>query len=139
MPVILNARLIRDSNRPEKDDRVTVRRQDNNLKVTYYDADAERKYELLLTNTSLGTYVRHLCCLFKTDIDPFDTIQFNFNGFPMYLAKRDSLTGKVARMLEDIAGIAVESEFADDPSDIYEDMPPLTPLNRTQSFNNYNY
>ena len=141
MPVILSVHLIRDSNNSQKDDRVTIRREDDNLRVIYSDRDAvngERKYELLLTNTSLGTYVRHLCNLFKTDEDPFDTMQFNFNGFPTYLAKRSTLTSKVVRMLEDMASIAVESEFADSPKDFYDDMPPLIPLNRTHSFNNYN-
>lgn len=122
---ILTAALIRDTAFSKNDDRINVRREDNNLRVQYYDGITKKNYELLLTNTSLGTYVKHLCKLFNTDVEPFKTMQFNFIGFPTYLVNKNTLSKSVIYTLQDIAGIVVESAFADDPADLYDDMPPL--------------
>ena len=122
---ILTAALIRDPASHKSDDRISVRRQDNNLRVQYYDGESKKEYELLLTNTSLGTYVKHLCKLFNTDVEPFKTMQFDFIGFPTYLVNKDTLSKSVIYTLQDIAGIVVESAFADDPEDKYDDMPEL--------------
>jgi len=122
---ILTAALIRDPASSKNDDRIRVCREDNNLRVQYYDGETRKDYELLLTNTSLGTYVKHLCKLFNTDVEPFKTMQFNFIGFPTYLVNKDTLSKSVIYTLQDIAGIVVESAFADDPEDKYDDMPAL--------------
>jgi len=113
------------------DDTVTVKRENGNLRVRYYDSASHKSYSLLLTNTSLGHYVKQLCRLIKCDIEPFNKVQFNFNGFPMHMTTPDALDSRFCRMLEDISGIVSESAFADLPGGICcdcdddDDMPDL--------------
>ena len=112
------------------DDTVTVKRENGNLRVRYYDSVSHKSYSLLLTNTSLGHYVKQLCRLLKRDIEPFSKVQFNFHGFPTHMTTPDALNDKFCRMLEDISGIVSESAFADLPGGICcdcddDDMPDL--------------
>jgi hypothetical protein len=103
----------------QEDDTVSIRREDNNLRVTYNDKQNGIKTQasLLLTNTSLGAYIRNLGYLCMVDDEPFRSIQFNFPGFPSFMATPKSLKDTDTQaMLVEIANIVSESWFADHPS-----------------------
>ena len=103
----------------QDDDTVTIRREDNNLRVTYKDKQngIYTQASLLLTNTSLGSYISNLGYLCMVDDEPFRSIQFNFPGFPSFMATPKSLKDTDTQaMLVDIANIVSESWFADHPS-----------------------
>jgi hypothetical protein len=122
-------------------DTIYVKRSDNNLSVKHYDHVNKKHYNLLLTNTSLSHYVGTLCKMFVADTDPFEQMQFNFNGFPTIMVKKHTLTRELRHTLEDVADIVHDSFFADVPDrDICQDcgcdvsesssddeMPPLVP------------
>jgi len=115
-------------------DKITVRRVDNNFVVKYYDADSKSNYNLTLTNTSLGEYVKTLCQLFQTDNYPFADVQFNFLGFPTFLANQETFkqNSNLVNTLTTAANIVSESVFADYPEGVYcedDEMPPLIPQN----------
>ena len=126
-----------------KYDKITVRRVNNNFVVYYYDADNKSNYTLTLTNTSLGEYVKTLCQLFLADNYPFADVQFNFLGFPTFLAKQETFEDneRLVKTLVTAANIVSESIFADYPEGVYcedehehDDMPGLVSLNE-----NYQY
>lgn len=119
-------------------DTINVFRSDNNLRVKHYDHVNKKHYELLLTNTSLGHYVGTICKMFVADTDPFEQIQFNFHGFPTFMAKKHTLTQKLRHTIQDVADIVSEGFFSDvqreacddcgcDASESEDDMPPLVP------------
>jgi hypothetical protein len=115
-------------------DSLTVRRVNNNFVVKYHDAASKSSYVLTLTNTSLGAYVKTLCQLFLADSDPFADIQFNFHGFPTFMAKRRTFTenSSLINTLVTTANIVSESIFADYPEGVYcedDDMPGLVSHN----------
>jgi hypothetical protein len=119
-------------------DKVTIRRVNNNFVVDYRDADSKDNYVLTLTNTSLGEYVKTLCQLFLADNDPFADIQFNFLGFPTFMAKRHTFqqNSRLIKTLVTAANIVSESVFADYPEGVYcedededDEMPGLVSLN----------
>jgi len=101
------------------DDKISIRRQDNNILVQYRDTTQGKhtREDLLLTNTSLGTYIRNLGYLFLVDTEPFESIQFNFPGFPAFMATRKSLADtNTQEALVEVADIVSESWFADYPA-----------------------
>ena len=123
-----------------KYDKITIRRVNNNFVVDYRDADSKDNYVLTLTNTSLGVYVKTLCQLFLADNDPFADIQFNFLGFPTFMAKRHTFkeNSQIIKTLVTTANIVSESVFADYPEGVYcededeedNEMPGLVSLNQ---------
>jgi len=123
-----------------KYDKITIRRVANNFVVDYRDADNNANYVLTLTNTSLGVYVKTLCQLFLADNDPFADIQFNFHGFPTFMAKRNTFkeNSSIIKTLVTTANIVSESFFSDYPEGVYcedddeeDDMPGLVSFNET--------
>jgi hypothetical protein len=124
----MTAQIIRDEENKGGDDFIRVRRADNNVVVFYKDSNSTRTQELILTNTSLGLYLKNLCFLLRADEKPFEAIQFNFHGFPTCWLSTCNLNEKTINRLMEMAAIAVESAFADSPCETYEDMPPLVPL-----------
>ena len=138
-PIALSVILTRTSKK-ENDDSLFIRRQDNNFLVNYYDAETKKSYKLILTNTSLGEYVKNLCYLYTTDYSPFAEIQFNFLGFPTYMATQATFKNnkRLAATLVSIADIVSESIFADYPEGVYcdnavntdidDDLPGLIPI-----------
>ena len=121
-----------------KYDKITIRRVNNNFVVDYRDADSKDNYVLTLTNTSLGVYVKTLCQLFLADGDPFADIQFNFLGFPTFMAKHNTFqeNSRLIKTLVTAANIVSESVFADYPEGVYcedededDEMPGLVSLN----------
>lgn len=101
------------------DDKIHIMRKDNNILVQYRDSNEGKpsRQDLLLTNTSLGTYIRNLGYLFLVDTEPFESIQFNFPGFPTFMATRQSLSETTTQeALVEIADIVSESWFADYPA-----------------------
>ena len=132
-PVALSVFLTYAKN-PALFDKLTVKRVDNTFRVKYYDAQSRRHYFLTLTNTSLGEYVRTLCEMFLADNDPFLDIQFNFHGFPTFMATQETFKQNYSlrSTLITTANIVSESFFADAPEGVYcdddDEMPPLIPL-----------
>ena len=132
-PVALSVYLSYSKNMSQYD-RITVQRMNDNFVVTHHDADMKKSYTLTLTNTSLGEYVKTVCQLFTADADAFGDIQFNFHGFPTFLAKQKTFTKNPSLIytLVSAANIVSESLFADYPEGVYcdDDMPPLIPINQ---------
>lgn len=126
-PFLVSIFLTRKNSTSTNDDKIYIRRVDNNLQVEHYDADSKKHYKLLLTNTSMGAYIRNLCTLFMLDTEPFVDLQFNFNGFPAFMTNHKTISNEVISYLVDTAQIVAESAFADSPADVYADMPPLVP------------
>jgi hypothetical protein len=126
--IIMTAQIIRDEHNKGGDDFIRVRRVDNNVVVYYKDSTSTRTQELILTNTSLGLYLKNLCFLLRTDEKPFEAIQFNFHGLPTCWISTCNLNQKAVNNLMEMASISVDSAFADSPRDMYDDMPPLVPL-----------
>jgi hypothetical protein len=115
---MISIRLIReDNNGPHEDDRIHITRVDNNIEVTYIDGNQRGKkttQNIVLTHTALSTYIKNLGLMFLHDIEPFVQIQFNFPGFPCFLATRKSLKNEdLQDTLMDIANMVSESWFAD--------------------------
>jgi hypothetical protein len=124
MPVYdkISIRLIRDgTSGPHEDDRIHITREDNNIKVTYmdggYGAENQRHQvtqKILLTHTALSNYIKNLGQLFLHDAQPFKEIQFNFPGFPCFLATYKTLKNEdLQDTLMEISNIVSESWFAD--------------------------
>jgi hypothetical protein len=124
MPVYdkISIRLIRDgTSGPHEDDRIHITREDNNIKVTYmdYERGVENQRQqvtqkILLTHTALDSYIKNLGQLFLHDTQPFKQIQFNFPGFPCFLATRKTLKDTdLQDTLMEISNIVSESWFAD--------------------------
>jgi len=134
--VIMTAHIVHDEHDKKGDDFIRVRRVDNNVVVYYKDSNSTRAQELILTNTSLGLYLKNLCFLLRTDEKPFEAIQFNFHGLPTCWLSTCNLNQKAVNNLMEMASIAVESAFADSPCDQYEDMPSLVPL-QPQAWEHY--
>jgi hypothetical protein len=119
--ILLTALLIRNTAVTSEDDRITVCRQDDVLYVKYYDSHSKKNYELNLGNAPLWSYVRNLCKMFVTDMDPFKQLQLNFHGFPTYMMTTNSVTPDTLAMLQDVCEIVSKSA----EEDLYADMPPL--------------
>jgi hypothetical protein len=56
----MTAQIVRDEHDKKGDDFIRVRRVDNNVVVYYKDSSSTRTQELILTNTSLGLYLKNL-------------------------------------------------------------------------------
>lgn len=128
-PIALCVHLVRDSNNQSADDYVKIRRNGDKFLVIYHDSTSASKkdMELLLSRENLVVYIKNLCKLFLRDRVPFLEIQFNFLGFPTFLASHDTFNNdpKLLSTLTSIARLVSDSVFADD--DDYADMPPLIP------------
>ena len=100
------------------DDTITIRREDNNIRISYRDKQngIHSQHSILLTRTSLGSYIRNLGWLVLTDVEPFRSMQFNFPGFPSFMTTPASLKNEDTQAaLVEIAEIVGESWFADYP------------------------
>ena len=116
MSIISIFLLRKDTISPHTDDVITIRRQDNNILVKYTDNADKSLQNLVLTDTSLSTYIRNLGHLFLSDTEPFEKIQFNFPGFPCFMATQKSLKDTdTQEALAEIADIVSDSWFADYP------------------------
>ena len=127
---VLRIVLVRSSEDPKQDDKIVVRRVDNNLEATYYDSNSGIRQKLLLTQTGLDAYVRLVCKLYMTDDDPVWSLQFDFLGFPSYMISKNTLTKGVISALQEISAVVSESVFSDCAEGCYCDMPKLVPLSR---------
>ena len=115
MMYFVSIRLIRDATDSSRDDQVKVYRENNNIHVKYTDREVGSAVvtDLVLVTTGLSGYVESLLEFFVNDEQPFKQIQFNFPGFPMLLASRDSLTSEFRKQIGTVAAIVCESWFAD--------------------------
>jgi hypothetical protein len=128
--IVLRIVLVRSSVDPKQDDKITVRRVDNNLEATYYDSNSAIRQKLLLTHTGLDAYVRLICKLYMTDDEPVKSLQFDFLGFPSYIISKDALTKGIISTLQEVSAVVSESVFADYSEGCCCDMPELVPLSR---------
>jgi hypothetical protein len=128
--IVLRIVLVRSAEDPKQDDKIIVRRVDNNLEATYHDSHSGIRQKLLLTQTGLDAYVRLICKLYKMDSDPVKSLQFDFLGFPSYMITKDTLTKGVINTLQEVSAVVSESVFSDCAEGCYCDMPELVPLSR---------
>lgn len=118
--------LIRNSlhSKVATDDTVEIRREGDNILVTYKDCQNARSsgHTLLLKKDDLSRYIQNIGYLFLNDTEPFTEAQFNFPGFPCFLVNQKSLKNTDTQdALMEIAEMVSESWFLDE-------MPPLIPL-----------
>lgn len=118
---IILIRNLNGNNSRLPDDKVVLRREDNNIRVEYTCNEQNKRthQSLLLTHTGMSRYVENLGHLFLHDTvteEPFTHVQFNFPGFPCFLCSRESLQLLATQgALMEIADIVSESWFADLP------------------------
>ena len=88
--------LIRDVNNKKPDDTIVITPVANNVLIKYKDTntvnDVPMKDYIILENSYLSSYIKNVGYMFLTDTEPFESIQFNFPGFPTFLATRESLS-----------------------------------------------
>ena len=88
--------LIRDLNNKKPDDKILINPVANNILIRYSDNvtsnNVPAKESILLENSYLSSYIKNIGYMFLTDTEPFESIQFNFPGFPTFLATRESLS-----------------------------------------------
>ena len=88
--------LIRDVNNKKPDDTIVITPVANNVLIKYKDTntvnDVPMKDYIILENSYLSSYIKNVGYMFLTDTEPFESIQFNFPGFPAFLATRESLS-----------------------------------------------
>lgn len=87
-------RIIRKApqNRPRNDDRIIFRFLGVNIAVEYWDAHSQATQHMTLTSLTLRDYVSILLRIIRGDDEPFDSIQFNFPGFPVVVYTIESLS-----------------------------------------------
>ena len=126
--LVLSAFLTRNFDDNSQDDTIFVRRVDDVFQVKYYDAIYGKTLTLLLSRYAFPTYVKQLCSLFVMDHIPFKQIQFNFHGYPTFMASHDTFqkNPELTATLAQIADVVSDSFFMDD-----DEMPPLIPIERS--------
>ena len=124
--VLLSIFLIRNPNVSSQDDRITVFKNGDGLLVKYYDGHTKKSYDLKMENDDLGSYVKNVCRMFNTDVDPFVKMQLNFHGFPTYMMHPDTVNEETLSMLNKVSWMVTDSFFPEEDED--DDMPPLIPV-----------
>lgn len=131
--------VTRNSNQ-STDDKIFVRNVGNQMVVYHTCGSSGIKSQVTLVHKSLPHYVNTLCKLYTTDTDPFDSIQFNFAGFPTYMVNRKSLDQPgVVDNLMSVASLVTASSFdvqEEGEVDEFADMPPLVCGSKNCSGNN---
>ena len=109
-------RMIRNEsrNKSSTDDRITIKRVDNNMEVKYYDSQTKKASTILLTQTGLVAYMKTLIDSIANDDDPFKAIQLGFPGYPViYYAPEKLKLYSVKKSIEVMASTVQDSWFAD--------------------------
>ena len=121
---VVSAFLTRNFDDKSQDDTIHIKRVDDSFQVKYYDAIYGKTLTLLLSRYAFPTYVKQLCSLFVMDHIPFKQIQFNFHGYPTFMASQDTFqkNPELTATLAHIADVVSDSFFMDD------EMPPLIPI-----------
>ena len=110
-PLIVSVYLIRKDGEQSTDDRIYIRSvSEDLLSVTYHDKDVSKSYTLYIDSDELDRYIMSIADIFTADTDPFDKIQFNFNGYPTFMLNRLSLTTRNTRhMLKSVSRSVMRS------------------------------
>ena len=126
--VLLTAFLIHNLGNKVADDKIVATLIDSEVHIVYTEYESEnqvkKKYQLVLRKDQFVGYVKNLCVLFTTDTEPFRAFQLNFNGYPTYMASRNSMTRSVIKMLTNMAEMVA--------SDLRHALPP--PICNNSSF-----
>lgn len=110
-PLIVSVYLIRKDGGESTDDRIYIRSvSEDLLSVTYHDKDVSKSYTLYIDSDELDRYIMSITDIFTADTDPFDKIQFNFNGYPTFMLCRLSLATRNTRhMLKTVSRSVMRS------------------------------
>ena len=110
-PLVVSVYLIRKDGEESTDDRIYIRcASEDLLSATYHDKDVSKSYTLYIDRDELDRYIMSIADIFTADIDPFDKIQFNFNGYPTFMLSRQSLdTRQTRHMLKNVSRSVMRS------------------------------
>ena len=110
-PLVVSVYLIRKDGEESTDDRIYIRSASEELlSATYHDKDVSKPYTLYIDRDELDRYIMSIADIFTADTDPFEKIQFNFNGYPTFMLSRQSLTTRQTRhMLKSVSRSAMRS------------------------------
>jgi hypothetical protein len=110
-PLVVSVYLIRKNGEESKDDRIYIRSvSEELLSATYHDKDVTKPYTIYIDSDELDTYIISIADIFKTDTDPFEKIQFNFNGYPTFLLDKESFdTRQTRHMLKTVSRSVMRS------------------------------
>ena len=110
-PLVVSVYLIRKDGEESTDDRIYIRSASEELlSATYHDKDVSKPYTLYIDRDDLDRYIMSIADIFTTDTDPFEKIQFNFNGYPTFMLSRQSLATRQTRhMLKSVSRSAMRS------------------------------
>ena len=104
-PLVVSVYLIRKNAEQSTDDRIYIRSvSENLLSATYHDNDVTKSYTLYMDSDELDRYILSIADIFTSDTDPFEKIQFNFNGYPTFMLSKDSFdTRQTRHMLKTVS------------------------------------
>jgi hypothetical protein len=104
-PLVVSVYLIRKNAEQSTDDRIYIRSvSENLLSATYHDNDVTKTYTLYMDSDELDRYILSIADIFTSDTDPFEKIQFNFNGYPTFMLSKDSFdTRQTRHMLKTVS------------------------------------
>lgn len=110
-PLVVSVYLIRKDGEESTDDRIYIRSASEDLlSATYHDKDVSKSYTLYIDQDQLDRYIMSIADIFTADTDPFDKIQFNFNGYPTFMLSRQSLeTRQTRHMLKNVSRSVMRS------------------------------
>jgi hypothetical protein len=110
-PLVVSVYLIRKDGEESTDDRIYIRSvSEGLLSATYHDKDVSKSYTLYIDREELDRYIMSITDIFTADTDPFDKIQFNFNGYPTFMLSRETLdTRQTRHMLKNVSRSVMRS------------------------------
>jgi hypothetical protein len=110
-PLVVSVYLIRKNGEESRDDRIYIRSvSEDLLSATYHDNDVTKSYTLYIDSDELDRYIISIADIFTTDTDPFEKIQFNFNGYPTFMLSKDSFDARQTRhMLKTVSRSVMRS------------------------------
>ncbi len=110
-PLVVSVFLIRKNGEESKDDRIYIRSvSEELLSATYHDKDVTKSYTLYIDSDELDRYIISIADIFTSDTDPFEKIQFNFNGYPTFMLDKESFDARQTRhMLKTVSRSVMRS------------------------------
>jgi len=127
--LLVSIYVTRKNESENTDDKISVRSVNGQMVVYHVCGETKLKTQITLVHNSLPHYIKTLCTMYTTDAEPFNTLQFNFAGFPTYMVDRQSIQNEgVIENLVSVASLVTSSYFdqkEDGEVDEFDDMPPL--------------
>jgi hypothetical protein len=129
----VSIRLIRDPEIESNDDVIYLSKGKNGIHVKYTDTVSHSVQRIILSEHNLAQYVMNITTMFLNDDAPFKKIQYNFPGYPTFLATSNTLTRDTQDAIRYAAVHAAQSwektnQTCDTCDSECDDMPPLVPL-----------